>query len=169
MTDSTFAQEWFTADELCGIGGLPQHRSSFSTKATKEKWLKRQRSGKRGAAFEYHISSLPEMAQRMLRDQATKRGATDVPPMLWTVQDHSMAPTLRQGEQVAFVYPAQVNSGGLFLVKIDKSTALRRLQWLMCRQEYAVSCDNPRYPTTYHPKDDILILAKVIGILSPLR
>lgn len=52
-------KEWFTAAELAGLPGLAGDRSSINRRANKENWLKRQREGVRGVAFEFHISSLP--------------------------------------------------------------------------------------------------------------
>ncbi|GIU51114.1 hypothetical protein TUM4438_39560 [Shewanella sairae] len=160
-------KEWFTADELCGVGGLPQHRSSFSTKAKNEHWISRQHSGKRGAAFEYHISSLPESAQLILRNRDIKRGAITTLPMIWTIKDDAMAPTVQKGMQVAITYPPMFDGGGLYLLSINKVPELRRVQWLESQQVYAVLCDNPHYPTDY--VKDLFILAKVIAALAPIQ
>ncbi|MBF0751770.1 MULTISPECIES: DNA-binding protein [unclassified Pasteurella] len=59
-------KEWFTAFELAGIGGLPNQPSNVTRRATKNQWVKRQVEGKRGIAFEYHYSSLPEDVQQEL-------------------------------------------------------------------------------------------------------
>ncbi|EMX8695951.1 DNA-binding protein [Klebsiella michiganensis] len=59
-------KEWFTADELSGKPGLPGDRSNINRKANKEGWEKRQRSGVRGKAYEFHISSLPDETQQWL-------------------------------------------------------------------------------------------------------
>ncbi|HDR1291335.1 TPA: hypothetical protein QB359_000997 [Pasteurella multocida] len=59
-------KEWFTAFELEGKGGLPTKATNITRKATKENWEKRQVKGKKGIAFEYHYSSLPEATQKEL-------------------------------------------------------------------------------------------------------
>lgn len=66
-------KEWFTASEVAGMGGLPEQPSNVTRRATKNNWTKRQVEGKRGVAFEYHYSSLPESVQKALGFQvATK-------------------------------------------------------------------------------------------------
>lgn len=52
-------KEWFTAAELAGLPGLARDKSSVNRKANKEDWVRRQRKGIKGVAFEFHISSLP--------------------------------------------------------------------------------------------------------------
>jgi hypothetical protein len=160
-------KEWFTADELRGVDGLPRCRSSFSKKATKEHWHKRQRSGCRGAAFEYHITSLPEQAQLALRNTYIANGASTTLPMIWTMTDDSMNPTIQTGEQVAFIYPLNTNENGLYLVNINEQITLRRVQWIENQQQYAVLCDNPSHTTLYI--DNLTILAKVTGVLSSVQ
>ncbi|PJG86183.1 DNA-binding protein [Conservatibacter flavescens] len=59
-------KEWFSAFELIGKGELPNQATNITRKATKENWLKRQIKGKKGVAFEYHYSSLPESVQNAL-------------------------------------------------------------------------------------------------------
>lgn len=59
-------KEWFTAFELAGLGGLPSQATNVTRRATKNDWKKRQVEGKKGVAFEYHYSSLPESVQRAL-------------------------------------------------------------------------------------------------------
>lgn len=59
-------KKWFTASELAGLPGLPSDKSSVNRKANKEGWERRQRAGVRGIAFEFHISSLPEITQKSL-------------------------------------------------------------------------------------------------------
>lgn len=59
-------KEWFTAAELAGLPGLAGEKSSINRRANKENWLKRQREGVRGVAFEFHISSLPSETRSAL-------------------------------------------------------------------------------------------------------
>ena len=59
-------KEWFTASELAGIGGLPVQASNVTRRATKKNWRKRQIEGKRGVAYEYHYSALPQNVQEAL-------------------------------------------------------------------------------------------------------
>lgn len=60
------AKEWFTALELSGKDGLPATESGVIRRAKKEAWTFRPRQGK-GGGKEYHISSLPEAAQKSLQ------------------------------------------------------------------------------------------------------
>ncbi|EAO6529869.1 hypothetical protein MPT26_001719 [Salmonella enterica] len=62
-------KEWYTVDELLELRSaeLPQERSGYSRRASKDNWKRRKRdTGKRGITYEYHISSLPKEVQRLL-------------------------------------------------------------------------------------------------------
>ncbi|OOH92170.1 hypothetical protein BMT54_01200 [Pasteurellaceae bacterium 15-036681] len=59
-------KEWFTASEIAGIADLPTQPTNVTRRATKNNWIKRQVEGKKGVAFEYHYSSLPESVQQAL-------------------------------------------------------------------------------------------------------
>lgn len=59
-------KEWFLANELIGLKGMPKNIGSISRKAGKEGWTKRQSSGSHGVSYEYHISSLPAGTQELL-------------------------------------------------------------------------------------------------------
>lgn len=52
-------KEWFSAAELAGLPGLPSTERQIRTRAKRERWQRRARSGCGGGA-EYHASSLPE-------------------------------------------------------------------------------------------------------------
>jgi Mu DNA-binding domain. len=58
-------KEWFTIDELAAmsVDGIRGSKATIHRKAVKGAWLKRQREGVKGVAFEYHISSFPREAQ----------------------------------------------------------------------------------------------------------
>ncbi|WP_233118777.1 DNA-binding protein [Aggregatibacter actinomycetemcomitans] len=64
--NSKNANEWVTAEMVAGMGELPKSASNVTRRATKENWVKRQKRGKRGVAYEYHYSSLPDDVKRML-------------------------------------------------------------------------------------------------------
>ncbi|XDF79231.1 S24 family peptidase [Aliivibrio fischeri] len=55
-------KEWFSSDEISLLKGMPNTASNVTRKASKEGWKKRQKTGIKGVAFEYHISSLPKSA-----------------------------------------------------------------------------------------------------------
>ncbi len=56
-------KEWFLAKELVGVSGMPKTLSSVSRKAASENWKKRQKTGVKGVAFEYHVDSFPNEAR----------------------------------------------------------------------------------------------------------
>ena len=70
-------REWFTAQELAGLPGLPSEKSGINRRANKENWQRRQRGNVRGVAFEFHISSLPSETQIALSG-ATDRRESDI-------------------------------------------------------------------------------------------
>lgn len=63
-------KEWFTARELTNIGELRKSEQGINKRARKENWRRRNRLGKQGTAYEYHISSLPPQARRQLQPAA---------------------------------------------------------------------------------------------------
>lgn len=60
-------KEWFNAKELEGMPGVPKLATNITRKAVAEDWVKRQRHGGKGVAYEYHINSLPEETQRAIK------------------------------------------------------------------------------------------------------
>lgn len=60
------SEEWFSANQLVGVGGLPTSPQGVNKKARTQGWAKRERNGVQGGALEYHYSSLPPAAQREL-------------------------------------------------------------------------------------------------------
>jgi transposase InsO family protein len=58
-------KEWFAAAELCRKGGLPATVQGVNARADREGWQRHKRSG-RGAAWLYHLTSLPAEAQTAL-------------------------------------------------------------------------------------------------------
>jgi transposase InsO family protein len=65
--------EWFTAQQLSGITGLPATDRAIQIRSQKETWLSRPRAA--GKGNEYHISSLPVETQRALKISNGKRAA----------------------------------------------------------------------------------------------
>lgn len=59
-------KEWFSASELAGLSGMPQHPTNVTRKAKSADWKRRQISGTKGVSFEYHLSSLPPETQEVL-------------------------------------------------------------------------------------------------------
>ncbi|EFN7865570.1 MerR family transcriptional regulator [Escherichia coli] len=60
-------KEWFNAKELEGMPGVPKLATNITRKAVAEDWVKRQRHGGKGVAYEYHINSLPEETRRAIK------------------------------------------------------------------------------------------------------
>lgn len=63
-------KEWFSANDLVGLNGMPNSPQGINKKARQEEWQKQQKSGTQGKAFEYHISSLPPETQQQLKLKA---------------------------------------------------------------------------------------------------
>lgn len=59
---------WYTINELINLSieGLDGSKATIHRKAVKQKWIKRQREGVKGVAYEYHVSSLPAATQAAL-------------------------------------------------------------------------------------------------------
>ncbi|SHO58765.1 Bacteriophage Mu transposase [Vibrio quintilis] len=64
-------KEWFSAKELCSIGGLPDSVQGIHYKAKTDCWQYRPKAGK-GGGKEYHISILPSEVQAALYKRAGK-------------------------------------------------------------------------------------------------
>ena len=60
------SKEWFSANELKDIAGLPNSPQGVNKRARTQNWKKRERDGVQGGALEYHVSSLPPSVQREL-------------------------------------------------------------------------------------------------------
>ncbi|AGH38988.1 Transposase [Bibersteinia trehalosi USDA-ARS-USMARC-189] len=60
-------KEWFSANELSGITGMPSSPQGVNKKAQREGFQKQQKIGTQGKAYEYHITSLPAETQQALR------------------------------------------------------------------------------------------------------
>lgn len=65
--------EWFTAQELISVAGLPTSERGIRKKAAAEGWQTRARAV--GKGNEYHISSLPADTQRAIRISQAKKAA----------------------------------------------------------------------------------------------
>lgn len=61
-------KDWFTAQELANLPGMPSTYSAVIRRARRENWVTRKRSA--GKGFEYASSSLPENTRRHLLRQA---------------------------------------------------------------------------------------------------
>lgn len=59
--------EWFSASELAGVVGMPSSPQGVNKKAKQENWVKQQRNGVQGKAYEYHLHSLPPETQKQLQ------------------------------------------------------------------------------------------------------
>lgn len=59
-------KEWFSANELVGIQGLPNTPQGINKKARTQQWKKRNKDGVQGGAIEYHYSSFPLSVQQAL-------------------------------------------------------------------------------------------------------
>jgi transcriptional activator-regulatory protein len=59
-------KEWYSAKELEGLDGLPAQATNITRKAKNENWKIREAKGIKGGAFEYHISSFPDVTKNAL-------------------------------------------------------------------------------------------------------
>ena len=60
------SKEWFSANELKNLEGLPNSPQGINKRARTQNWKKREKDGVQGGALEYHYSSLPLDVQRQL-------------------------------------------------------------------------------------------------------
>lgn len=60
------SKEWFSANELKDLEGLPNSPQGINKRARTQNWKKREKDGVQGGALEYHYSSLPLDVQRQL-------------------------------------------------------------------------------------------------------
>lgn len=60
------SKEWFSANELKDLEGLPNSPQGINKRARTQNWIKREKDGVQGGAVEYHYSSLPLDVQRQL-------------------------------------------------------------------------------------------------------
>ena len=67
-------QEYYTTAELAGLDGLPGTQQAVGARAKKECWEARKRQG-RGGGKEYAFSSLPQVTQDALLQQAVTSGS----------------------------------------------------------------------------------------------
>ncbi|MBG6770922.1 transposase, partial [Pseudomonas aeruginosa] len=67
--------EWFSAQKLAGLPGLPGTVQGINSRATRDSWQQRKHMG-RGGGREYHISSLPEETRAALLNAALGEVAT---------------------------------------------------------------------------------------------
>lgn len=60
------SKEWFSANELKDLDGLPNSPQGINKRARTQNWIKREKDGVQGGALEYHYSSLPFVVQKQL-------------------------------------------------------------------------------------------------------
>lgn len=60
------SKEWFSANELKDLEGLPNSPQGINKRARTQNWIKREKDGVQGGAVEYHYSSLPAIVQKQL-------------------------------------------------------------------------------------------------------
>lgn len=60
------SKEWFSANELKDLDGLPNSPQGINKRARTQNWIKREKDGVQGGALEYHYSSLPLVVQKQL-------------------------------------------------------------------------------------------------------
>lgn len=65
MADGALHDRWYSAAELAGLAGLPSTPQNITSRAKREGWEARSRSG-RGGGNEYAFASLPPVAQAAL-------------------------------------------------------------------------------------------------------
>ncbi|WP_347253854.1 DNA-binding protein [Leminorella grimontii] len=78
-------KEWFTIKELTDLQ-LPGLKGAFSTihrKAKQQEWREQKKTGVKGIAYEYHVSSFPDEAQKALGIRAISTNDTYSSNKLW--------------------------------------------------------------------------------------
>lgn len=60
-------KQWYTADELAGLEGMPSSARRVRSKAENERWEHQSRAF--GKGYEFSLASLPKATQQALRDQ----------------------------------------------------------------------------------------------------
>lgn len=72
------SKEWFSANELKEIAGLPNSPQGVNKRARTQNWKRRERDGVQGGALEYHVSSLPPAVQKELGFNPSKIQVSDI-------------------------------------------------------------------------------------------
>ncbi|WP_305828767.1 DNA-binding protein [Pseudomonas aeruginosa] len=108
--------EWFSAQKLAGLPGLPGTVQGINSRAIRDSWQQRKHMG-RGGGREYHISSLPEETRAALLNAALGEVATKV---------------VRQETQLALV-----ESNRQQLVADARQGVLHALDLMMARTGYS--------------------------------
>lgn len=72
------SKEWFSANELKDIAGLPNSPQGVNKRARTQNWKRRERDGVQGGALEYHVSSLPPAVQKELGFNPSKIQVSDI-------------------------------------------------------------------------------------------
>lgn len=100
-------KEWFTSAELATLESMPNTPSNVTRKAHKENWIKRQRTGLKGVAFEYHISSFPpETKLKLVMNDMEQTGAASE-----DVSQKTLEPNLMDDFALIPGYRIQVSAG----------------------------------------------------------
>lgn len=75
------SKEWFTAQELAGLAGMPSSDRRVRSRAEKEEWQTQKRANSK--ASEYHITSLPmETRQALAKGSAEAIAQSDAPTIV---------------------------------------------------------------------------------------
>jgi len=72
------SKEWFSANELKDIAGLPNSPQGVNKRARTQNWKRRERDGVQGGALEYHVSSLPPAVQMELGFNPSEIQVSDI-------------------------------------------------------------------------------------------
>ncbi len=119
-------KEWFNAKELEGMPCLPKLATNITRKAMAENWVKRQRHGGKGVAYEYHIDSLPEETRRAIKGSNKLAHA----PIAHTVDErliHAMSFLTPDEQAVAIEIIRVAGIKGLMPAIVSKDKALEAL------------------------------------------
>ncbi|MGL4668437.1 MAG: DNA-binding protein [Saezia sp.] len=158
------ANNWFSADELLGLGGLPASRSGIYQHAITANWKMRQRCNVKGVTLEYHISNLSvqtqlALARQLLEDQCAMM------PHLYKMPDDTMQPTIPKYAQLIITYLADFIEEGVYVVMQEGVQTVRRVQKNE-HQQYNICCDNCFYQQEIDSY--LTFIARVDGVILPV-
>ncbi len=121
------SEQWFSAQELVGIAGMPTAAFSIRRRANREQWKARQKQ--KGKGMEYHIQSLPEETKhQLLKKIIEKDGEIEL------AQKNAKAVIVPQPHTLKHKTEAMIAYQSLSIEK--QQLAMARSQVLAIRRQY---------------------------------
>ncbi|PJG86185.1 Mu transposase C-terminal domain-containing protein [Conservatibacter flavescens] len=127
-------KEWFSPKEVSGLGGLPSNPSNLTRKATKENWQKRQIQGVRGAAFEYHFTSLPLETQKQLRVKFASQMLANKPKAPLSVERENLDLKACKAKQISIADARMAVASYFLTIEGTEKGKRRALMMQFCDQ-----------------------------------